>query len=274
MTNKVGAVAKPHPPRDIRYALLGVFQQPAGVAQPGAANKFPRGFAKLGVEQAVKLPFAQLNVLGEPGGRERVRQVLFDNRHRPAQPRIGDQGDVRRSRRNGSMGGKREASGGGGRNVVTRVVADQRRDQRQRRDPTGAGQHVAFIDKIETLLGVNQREPLRENVVLVRMNRGATLGQQTLLCQNKAAGANTYQGDVVAMGLSEKRSVAGMPPVEMVQAAADHCDVVEGVGRGMGGLRQHADTRTAYHRLVRGNTYQAELKGYFLTALLGAGGNA
>ena len=86
MTNKVGAVAKPHPSRDIRNALLRVFQQPAGIAQPGAANKFPRRFAKLGVKQAVKLAFAQLNVLREPGGVQRVSQILFDDRHRPAQP--------------------------------------------------------------------------------------------------------------------------------------------------------------------------------------------
>ncbi len=86
MTNKMAQSLKPHPPRNIRHALLRVFQQPAGIAQPGAANKFTRRFAKLGVKQAVKLAFAQLNVLREPGGVQRVSQILFDDRHRPAQP--------------------------------------------------------------------------------------------------------------------------------------------------------------------------------------------
>src|SRR5690606_955754 len=103
MTDKMGAVAKAHPPRNVRDALLRVLQQPAGIAQSGAADKFTCRFPKLGVKQAIKLTLAQLDVLSQPGGAERARQVLFDDHDRPAQPRVRNKGDIGRPWRRDSV---------------------------------------------------------------------------------------------------------------------------------------------------------------------------
>lgn len=80
MTNKMGAVAKAHPPRNVRDALLRVLQQPAGIAQSGAADKFTCRFTKLGVKQAIKLTLAQLDVLASPAalsGRVRYCSMIM-----------------------------------------------------------------------------------------------------------------------------------------------------------------------------------------------------
>lgn len=50
------------------------------------------------------------------------------------------------------------------------------------------------------------------------------------------------------MSIREKRSVATVSLVKMLQTSTNHCNVVEVTGRCMGSIGPYAYTRAAYNR--------------------------
>lgn len=131
MTNKVRAVAESHPLRNIRHALLRVLQQPASIAQPGAADKFAGRFAEFCVEQAVELAFTQCHFSRKPGGGERPGQELFNQHDGAAQPRVRDKRKIRRTWGGNFMRNERQTLTGGAGDIIPGMGADKLSCQRQ-----------------------------------------------------------------------------------------------------------------------------------------------
>lgn len=207
MTNKVRAVAESHPLRNIRHALLRVLQQPASIAQPGAADKFAGRFAEFCVEQAVELAFTQCHFSRKPGGGERPGQELFNQHDGAAQPRVRDKRKIRRTWGGNFMRNERQTLTGGAGDIIPGMGADKLSCQRQGGNTARAGQHIAIVDEIIPLLSINQRESLPKCIKVERMDGRSSFIQQSFLCEDKTAGANANERNPGMVGMCQIRFI-------------------------------------------------------------------